>query len=381
MLASLVPDRRAITDIPGLPRWSSSDPTSLIGSPQMRAMATVAGYACVRLICDTVSTLPLRFYRVRAGIDEQIDPPAWYDQPTERELRVSWLFRGLSSLALANRAHLLVTERDRNGAATQAMWLPPSHVRPRRAGELQLVNEHGRPWPMADLGTVQGFLLAGADAALSPVDTFTRFFRLAGAAEEFGARWFEDGAHPTAVLSIDKQLTGQQADQAVDGFVERIGRRRRPILLSGGLKLDKFQANPAESAWIDTEKWVVDQSARIWGVPASLIGGSEGTGLTYNTVEGAALRFHTFTLRPSIVRLEQLISNVMLPRGQWCQFVPDAIFRSSLLDRYQAHQIALGAGFKTPNEVRKLEDMPPLPNGDTLRPQTTPTQGGARHEH
>ena len=57
---------------------------------------------------------------------------------------------------------------------------------------------------------------------------------------------------------------------------------------------------------------------------------------------------------------------MLLPRGQWCQFVPDAIFRAQLLDRYNAHKIALEAGFKTPNEVRKLEDMPPLPGGDTL---------------
>lgn len=378
MLANLLPERRAITDIPGGGRWSL-DPMSVVGSPQLKAMANVAGYACVRLIADTVSSLPIDFYRSRGGVQEQIDPPAWYEMPDAMELRASWLFRGVSSLALQNRAHLMVTARDRQQVATSARWLSPTHVRPQSPGSLQLVDMAGRPLPMADVSTASGFMLAGADESLSPVDTFRRFFRMGDASEEFGARWFEDGAHPTGVLSTDKPMTGAQADETIEAFAAKQGKRRRPVLLSGGMKWQAAQSSAVDSQFLETQKWVVDQAARIWGVPASTIGGSEGGGLTYNTVEGAAIRLATFTLRPTFVRLEQLLSYAMLPRGQWCQFNPDALFRTSLKDRYEAHHIALAAGFKTPDEVRALEDLPPLPNGSgaSARPvQTIVDRGG-----
>ena len=105
MLGSLLPDRRLLADIPGGARWSSpTDIASLIGSPQMQAMATVAGYACVRLVGDTISTLPLRFFRTRNGLDEQIDAPAWYYEPSAMELLPTWLFRGVSSLMLDRKS-------------------------------------------------------------------------------------------------------------------------------------------------------------------------------------------------------------------------------------------------------------------------------------
>lgn len=367
MLGSLLPDRRLLADIPGGARWSSpTDIASLIGSPQMQAMATVAGYACVRLVGDTISTLPLRFFRTRNGLDEQIDAPAWYYEPSAMELLPTWLFRGVSSLMLQNRAHLMVTERDSNRVPTASVWLSPLHVRPQRPGSLQLVNQHGRPYPMADVRSVSGFHLAGADQALSPVDTFRQFFKLANKSEEFGARWFEDGAFPSAVLMTDKPMSDEQATMSVERWEGRHKSRRRTGVLSGGMKWEKVSASAADAQFLETQRFVVENSARIWGVPGPMIGGSEGSALTYNTVEGASVKFHTFTLRPIEVRLEQLISALLLPRGQWCQFVPDAIFRAQLLDRYNAHKIALEAGFKTPNEVRKLEDMPPLPGGDTL---------------
>lgn len=376
MFGSLLPDRRAITEIPGGGRWSSGDVvTSLIGSPQMTAMATVAGYACVRLVGDTISTLPLKFFRTMGGEDKRIDPPAWYEEPQPGDMFPTWTFRAVSSLMLQNRAHLLVTARDSAGVATSATWVSPLHVRPQYPGAQQLVNQHGKPYPMADLKSVSGFHLAGADLALSPVDQFRQFFRMAQASEEFGARWFEDGAFPSAVLKTDKPLTDTQAEQSVDRWEAKHRGRRRTSLLSGGMTWEKVSASASDSQFLETQRFAVDNSARIWGVPGPMIGGSEGSGLTYNTVEGAAVRFHTFTLRPSMVRIERLISSLMLPRGQWCQFAPDALFRAQLLDRYQAHRIALEAGFKTANEVRSLEDLPPLDGGDSLRPFTAPTGG------
>lgn len=360
MFASLLErEERSITSIPGGPMWS--DPQRFVGTPECRALATVAAYACIKLKADTISTLPLDFYRERGGKQEKIASPSWYEDPAPRMDRPTWLGQAVASLDLSNNAHLLV-ERNQLEQPIGGMWLPPHNVRT-RIGESQLYDLTGKPWPMARLYSTAAMQLAGAQAGMSPAEQFVTFFKMGMSAEEFGAQWFEEGAHASAILTSELPLTKEQAEEAANGLNARLRRNRRALVFGKGWTYNQQQPSSADAGFIEAQKWVVDQSARIWGIPASLIGGSEGSGLTYNTVEGAALRFVTLSLRPTLVRLETLLSRALLPRGQWCQFNVDALVRASLLDRYNAHQIAITAGFKTPDEVRQLEDMAPLPDG------------------
>jgi HK97 family phage portal protein len=94
-------------------------------------------------------------------------------------------------------------------------------------------------------------------------------------------------------------------------------------------------------------------------VPAHLVQVETTTSNTYSSVTQDSQAFVRFTLRPWIVRLEEGLSE-LLPRGQRAVFNLDSLLRASTLDRYNAHKVALDAGFMTVSEVRELEGLPPL---------------------
>jgi phage portal protein BeeE len=93
-----------------------------------------------------------------------------------------------------------------------------------------------------------------------------------------------------------------------------------------------------------------------------MVGGESGNSLTYANVEQRALDFLKFSVQPWLVRLETAIG-ALLPRGHYVRFNPNALLRSTTAERYQAHKTALEAGFLTVDEVRDLEDLPPLDPG------------------
>jgi HK97 family phage portal protein len=124
----------------------------------------------------------------------------------------------------------------------------------------------------------------------------------------------------------------------------------------------------ADVQLIEQRKYNATQVATLFGLPPYLVGGDLGSSLTYATVEGENTRLWTDALQPMAMRLQRGIGGTWTPAGQRLQFIPDAILRSQTLDRYQAHKIGLEAGFLTVDEVRALENLPPL----ELEPEPAP---------
>jgi phage portal protein BeeE len=96
------------------------------------------------------------------------------------------------------------------------------------------------------------------------------------------------------------------------------------------------------------------------------VGGETGGHMDYSSPEMRSTDFLTFALRPWLYRLERAITRQLLPRTQAAKFNAGGFVRATLLDRYQAHKIAIEAGFLTVNEVRALEDRPPLQQGGAV---------------
>jgi HK97 family phage portal protein len=143
--------------------------------------------------------------------------------------------------------------------------------------------------------------------------------------------------------------------------------KRKTAVLAGGFKWEPVTIAPEESQFVETMKLNVAQIARVFGVPPEMIGGEAGNSLTYANVEARALDFLRYSLNPWIVRVEHALGR-LIPSKQFVKFNPGAMLRSTTKERYEAHKIALEAGFLTVDEVRELEDRPPLPGGDTPAP-------------
>jgi len=107
-------------------------------------------------------------------------------------------------------------------------------------------------------------------------------------------------------------------------------------------------------------KMTANQIAALYRVDADLVGGEAGgSTLKYTTLEMNELNFNTRTLRPFATRVESVIDRI-LPPAQYVKANLDARVRADLKTRYESHKIAITAGFKTVNEVRALEELPPL---------------------
>jgi HK97 family phage portal protein len=139
-------------------------------------------------------------------------------------------------------------------------------------------------------------------------------------------------------------------------------RSRRPLVFGQDWDFTALKVSPEESQFIETMRLNATQIATIYGVPPSKVGGETGGSMTYASVEMASIDFVTFTLRPWLVLLESRLS-ALLPGRIQMKFNADAMIRMSTIDRYNAHGMALAQGWRNRDEVRALEELPPLPDG------------------
>jgi HK97 family phage portal protein len=195
---------------------------------------------------------------------------------------------------------------------------------------------------------------------LSPIALHALTIGTGIAALQFGAQWFQEGAHPSGVLSTDKDINRTQANTAKERFLSAIRGRREPVVLGGGWKYQTIQIAPNESQFLETNNYTAAECCRIFGPGfAEIFGYETGGSLTYSNVEQRSLDFLTYAADPWLVRIERILS-ALLPRPRYVKFNRAALVRTDLLTRYRAHEIALRNRWKVVNEVRADEDMRPV---------------------
>jgi HK97 family phage portal protein len=163
---------------------------------------------------------------------------------------------------------------------------------------------------------------------------------------------------PSGVLYTDTDVKRTGAAELQELWLEARRDNRKPAVLHGA-RFEPLSIKPEESQFIDTIGANVRSIARVYGVPSEMIEGNTAGPLAYTSPEMRSIDFLTWSIRPWLVKLERAISG-LLPRTQYVRFNAGGMVRASLKDRYEAHRIAIEAGFLTVNEVRELEDLPPL---------------------
>ena len=217
----------------------------------------------------------------------------------------------------------------------------------------------GRPIDPGDLWHVRAFVYPGSPVGLSPISYAAETVGLGLATQRYGREFFKSGATPSGMITVEAPVSQEMMQMAKHKIEAATHGKRDPIFVSGGAKWQSLSVNPEESQFIESRKLGVAEIARTFGLPPEMIGGEAGNSLTYATVEGRALDFVKFSLTPWIVRLERAIGD-LLPRGQTVKFNVNGLLRGTTKERYDAHAVALQAGFLTVDEVRALEDRPPL---------------------
>lgn len=330
------------------------------------AMRLAAVWACVRLLADLVSSLPVDVYQSTSQGDVQIDPPPLVVAPSATVSWTGWVYQVMVSLLLRGNVFGYVADVSA-GLPTRVEILNPDDVTVTQARLLAPVSYRWRgvELPADRVWHVPAFLSPGSPVGLSPVSYAAQAVGLGLAAEEFGARWYGDGGHPTGTLSTEQPVTGEQADTIKARFMDATSESRAPVVLGAGLKWEPIQVAPDESQFLESQRWTVGQVCRVFGVPPEMVGAAtDGSGsLTYANREQRSLDLLQYCVQPWLTRLEEGVSR-LLARPRRIRFNVDGLLRADLAARYQAHATGIAAGFLTVNEARDLEDLPPLPGGD-----------------
>lgn len=352
---------------------------SAFGGGESRALQLVPVFAATRLLADSIASLPLQQYRRSAEGRQPMELSSLFASPSQHGTTYEWVQRCVSSLTLRGNAYGYVTAVGASGYPTQVEWLHPDGVSVGDDSTMVAPRWFVMGRPVDSLIHIPGHVLPGKVLGLSPIKAFAMTTDTGLFSQAFGRDWFANGKTPSAVLSTDQPLTESQAEVMKARFMTS-SKDREPIVLGAGLAYKPLMVPPEESQFLQTMKATTNQIASIYGIPPEMIGGESGGSLTYANVEQQAINFVAYTLRPYVTKLEATLS-ALLPRPQFVRFNVDSIIRADLKSRYEAHHYALTDGWKSRDEVRLLEDLPPIPDGKGQQfapipsPSPSPTGG------
>jgi HK97 family phage portal protein len=348
--------------------WNIGDlvvPATAAGVPVTTdsALRLSTVFGCVRLLADSVSTLPLHVYR---GDDRDPIPiPPLLQRPSADHPELSdWLWAIMASLLLRGNAWGLISDRAGPGLLpAQVDLLHPDHVSVDTASEpgRTLIRVGADTYDRSEVFHCKAYPMAGSIEGMSPIAYARESIALGIAAERYGAKFFGDSGIPSGYLYSDKPIK-EDSSKRLKAEWEAAHQGRRGTAVLGGVKYENLSVAPDEAQFLGTQKANVAAICRIFGIAPEQMGGETAGDEAYTSPEQRGTDYLQFTLRPWLHRLERAIST-LLPRQQKARFNPGGFVRATLRERYEAHRVAIEAGFLTVAEVRELEDRPPLPEG------------------
>jgi HK97 family phage portal protein len=347
------------------------------------AMQHSAVRACVRLIAGVGSTLPLDQFRTVGGEQSPMELAQVLADPSTEASPSVWRYQVWSSLLLAGNAYGLITEFTASGFPRRIEILSPNDVTWHDDNGRWVTKVRNQPvdrWPVGRLWHAPMFASPGQPFGLSPIAHAARSINTGLEAEKFGGDFFTGGGHPTSILQSDQQVTPDQAKGAVDALVAA-SKDRRPVALGAGWAVNQIQIDPTDSQFLETQRFTVEQIARVYGVFPEMIGAAtSGSSVTYANREQRAADWLTYGLVPYLVPIEESFSS-LVPRPQRVKANVSAVLRSDLKTRYESYKLAADIGtaagvpLLTVNEMRDFEDLPPVEGGDSFdrAPDPSPT--------
>ncbi|MFE1174763.1 phage portal protein [Streptomyces sp. NPDC058773] len=334
------------------------------------SLQLVAVYACQSLIADGISMLPVDHLTKANGIRKKLEDrksPAWIHQPNPHQTTYEFWHRVVTSL-LSDGNAFIATDRDDPGNVTALYCLHPQDVDivdgPVGSKAFRVGGEE-RLFDVSQILHIPAFAVPGKSRGLSPLEVAREAIGLGLTAQEFGTRFFEQGTTMTGVIEHPGTPRPDEAKMLRHMFRKThagVKKSHSVGVLTGGASFKPITIAPEQAQFLETRRFQKSEIALLYRIPAYLVDSSVTS--TWGTgIEEQNKFFVDQTLMPWIVRVEQAVSTFLLPAGEFIRFNVDARLRAKTKDRYEAYSVAINNGFMSRDEVRALEDLPPLPNG------------------
>jgi len=329
-----------------------------------------AVWSCVRLISETIATLPLGMNE-RTSAGKRPAPQhslhfVIHDQPNaDSTASVFWeamvaamLLRGagraeklyvgpqLVGLSFLD-PNKLVCNRDQDG---RKRWYYP-----RPNGEMREIPE-SRIW------TIPGFTLDGING-VSVISYGAKVFGNAIAADKAAAQTFRNGLLQTVYYKISQFLKPEQRTEFKKNLAGSVERGEAP-LLEGGTDVGTIGIKPSDAQLLESRGFSVESICRWFRVPPWMVGHTEKSSSWGTGIEQQMIGFLTFTLGPWLKRIEQAISKDLLSPADRLRFYPkfavEGLLRADSAGRASFYGTMVNNGILTRDEVRELEDREPM---------------------
>lgn len=369
LLRSRAETRSAIVDPYGRVTRTSNDTYAGVDVDTETTLSVPSIWRAVTMIADSAGVLPLHAYKG----DTQITPtPRLLERPNPLETRIETISAMTAALVIHGNYVAILGEPGPSGYPESIHPVNPERVEIFREVETQTIG--GRPveqavtkyridrkvYDSSEIFHVKGFSLPGEVAGIGIIAAQRQGIGAAVAVMEYASRYFDGGTMPSYIIkSKNPDLTAEEADLLKLRWMEAYGgRSRRPAVLNDSTDVMPLTANANDSQLIEARTQAQADAANIVGIPGHYVN-APNSNRTYSNLETQGLEYLRWTLLPITTRIEAMFTDY-LPRGTVAKFEYDGILRADTLTRYQAHQIALSNGFLTLDEVRALENRPPL---------------------
>lgn len=342
--------------------WGSGQISNVDGGKYKNALGLVPVYAATGLIADAFASSPWASYVKSSGVaSKSARQPQLMTDPGVHVDLYAWKHQLVSSLLLWGNAYGVVVAVDSAGVPSKVLWLRPDRVEvDEQFGREPRFTYEGARLDPSTLVHIPWYTVPGSVEGLSPLGLFRTQIDTGLEAQRTGKNFFKRGAVPAGWLKyVPKGLTAEQANEAKRRFVSSVS-SSEPFVSGNDWEYTALPLPTSDVNFITGVKLTANQIAAVYRVDPEDIGGETGgSTLKYATLEMNEQRFNSRTLLPIATRVEAAV-NRHLPPAEYVKCNLDARVRTDLKTRYEAHKIALDAGFKTVDEVRALEELPAI---------------------
>ncbi|MDW7659232.1 MAG: phage portal protein [Bacillota bacterium] len=337
------------------------------------ALQTTAVYACVRILAETIASLPLHTYRYTdRGKEKALEHPLYYLLHNEPNSEMtSFVFREtlMSHLLLWGNAYAQII-RDGRGQVLALYPLLPDKMTVDRAAGGEIIYQYRTDRGMYFLRRDEVLHIPGLGfdglIGYSPVAMAKNAIGMAIATEEYGASFFANGANPGGVLEHPGVVKDpKRVRESWNAVYQGSSNAHRVAVLEEGMKFQAIGIPPEQAQFLETRKFQINEIARVFRIPPHMLADLEKS--SFSNIEQQSLEFVKYTLDPWVIRWEMSIQKALFSTAEkqqyFVRFNLDGLLRGDYASRMTGYATGRQNGWLSSNDIRELENMNPIPAG------------------